>query len=61
VDADDVGAFAVELKRAAYANDPVARDVASELSLIFADAVQRIAQLTGPHRQHVPRSESRAV
>ena len=47
---EDLGAYAVDLKRAACSSDPRTRAVAEELSIVFSDAMQRIAQITGGHR-----------
>jgi hypothetical protein len=51
-DAEELGAYAVDVKRAASDSDPRTREVAGELSAIFTDAMQRIAYITGPHRSH---------
>ena len=47
---EDLGEYAVDLKRAACSSDPRTRAVAEELSIVFSDAIQRIAQITGGHR-----------
>lgn len=55
---DELGEYAVDLKRAACSSDPRTRAVAEALSIVFSDAMQRIAQITGGHRAQAANATS---